>query len=240
MASHDSSRVRATRARIGRGALLVVASAICLLATMLGGIGIVAGLSSTRSTQNWQLLSNVGQAFGGLNALLSGLALLALVVTFSLQLRELRSQQAELALQRTALHRSATADLRKLHVDLIKMALDDTELAEVWPSYHEWNETRRRQYLYVNLILQNISLQTELGNLSPAQAESSLRRLFKSPLVREYWADVNAPLSSMLLPDTEFQFTQMANMIWLEYQAVVAGSRIKRSDKDHPTPTPNG
>ena len=69
---------------------------------------------------------------------MSGLAVAALVITFWLQLQELKAQRTELCQQRellgnaqAALHRSAEADLRALHGNLTKMAIDDEDLAEV-------------------------------------------------------------------------------------------------------------
>ncbi|MFF7762398.1 DUF6082 family protein [Streptomyces griseorubiginosus] len=67
--------------------------------------------------------SSLGEYFGGVSAVFSGLALLLLVATLLLQQRELRMQRHELATQReelvssrNELHRSAEADLRGLHV----------------------------------------------------------------------------------------------------------------------------
>jgi hypothetical protein len=102
--------------------------------------------------------SSLGEYFGGVSAVFSGLALLLLVATLLLQQRELRMQRHELAPQReelvssrNELHRSAEADLRSLHVQLTQMAMADPVLAEVWNDFPGESPQRLRQNLFANL-----------------------------------------------------------------------------------------
>ena len=47
------------------------------------------------------------------------------------------------------LRRSAEADLRMLHMELIKMSIADPQLAEVWPEFTpNLSPGQNRQYLY--------------------------------------------------------------------------------------------
>src|SRR5437764_12386327 len=115
------------------------ASVAVVLVTGLGLVALVAQGGS--STDTWIRWSNAGQAFGVLTAVFSGFALAALVITFVMQLQELKAQRMELCQQRvllgqagTALHRSAEAQLRTLHRDLMRLAMEDEELAEVRPT----------------------------------------------------------------------------------------------------------
>src|SRR5947207_4034264 len=96
------------------------------------GLVLVALVPQGGSTDTWVRWSNAGQAFGVLTAVLSGLAVAALIVTFWLQLQELKAQRIELCQQRellsnaeSALRRSADTDLRARHSDLTRMAIDD-------------------------------------------------------------------------------------------------------------------
>ncbi|MEU6608890.1 DUF6082 family protein [Streptomyces shenzhenensis] len=83
--------------------------------------------------------SVLGEYFGAVSAVFSGVALLLLIVTLLFQQRELHLQRQELALQREELiasrdelRRSAAADLRALPLQLTQMQMADPALAEVW------------------------------------------------------------------------------------------------------------
>src|SRR6185437_8544462 len=87
-------------------------------------------------------------------------------LTLWVQYRELKMQRSELHEQRLtadrsteALQQSAEADFRARHVELLKMAIDDPALAEVWPPYgDDVTPEQTRQFLYANLILQHQAL----------------------------------------------------------------------------------
>jgi hypothetical protein len=215
--------------------LVVVAVVLTL------GVGMVAMLGRGGDDRTWSRWSNVGQAFGALTAIVSGLALAALVVTFVMQFRELQAQRAELALQRELagrveghLHRSAEAELRTLHMDLLKLAMNDRQLAAVWPPFPGVTEEQNRQFLYANLVLQHTWLQKSLGLSSKAETQSNLRYLFASPLIREYWRATEPSRASVYVAgSTEFLSARMADEICREYEAVLACAEM-RSRQDEP------
>ncbi len=87
-----------------------------------------------------------------------------------MQFKELQMQRQELALQRhemsqtqAELHRSAEADLRRLHVELLRMAINDEGLGAVWPDpiARLIRTAVRRQFWYANLIYQHQRLAME-------------------------------------------------------------------------------
>ena len=178
---------------------------------------------STTSTNS----SNIGQGFESVAAIFSALGFAALVVTFLLQLKELQLQRSELENQRHEmsrtqgeLHRSAEADLRRLHVELLKMAIQDEELGAVWfePSAETSSFTNRRQFWYANLIYQHQRVALELGGYTDEHAKSALRRLFKSPLMRDYWRNSAEPRATTLVAGTpEWRFAQIADSVYSEY-----------------------
>jgi hypothetical protein len=206
-------------------------SLILVTAILTAGLAIVALLSQHGSTAMWIRWSNIGQAFGALNSVVAGFALVALVVTFLAQLQEFRAQRAELAVQRESLrlaqsdlHRGTEAELRKLHVDLLKMAMNDSQLAAVWPALKPGlSRERNRQYLYANLILQHAWLMVRISDYTEAEMQSNLRYLFTSPLMREYWQASARNRSAILVSGTdEYRFAEVADEICAEYQAVLA------------------
>jgi hypothetical protein len=140
------------------------------------------------------IFESVNAAFSGL-VFIALIALVALVVTFRLQYDELRLQRAELRNQhqavdksQKALHCSAEADIRALHVQLIKMSMDDEDLADVWPQYQgPVSAVRSKQNKYANLILQHQKMLYELGIFDRDDLISMVRYLFASPLIRSFW-----------------------------------------------------
>jgi hypothetical protein len=159
--------------------------------------GVLAASLAARveSPEVWDRWAKVGDAFGVLNGLLSGMAFVGLVVTLWVQFRELALQRSELRLQRDAivhsgeeLRRSADANLRMLHFELLKMAIDDPALAEVWPDpANAADERHSRQLLYANLVFQHLSLSMLVARYTDEQIREALRYTFDSPLMREYW-----------------------------------------------------
>ncbi len=173
-----------------------------------------------------QDLGQTGQVFESVAAIFSGLGFIALVVTFLLQMEELRLQRHELENQRRELsrsqgelHRSAEADLRQLHVELLKMGINDSELADVWPDPdpgvpHEV----RRKYWYANLVYQHQRLAMELSGASYEQSRIWIRRIFRSPIMREFWAATMEARDELLVPGTsEGLFAEMTNEILNEW-----------------------
>jgi uncharacterized membrane protein len=220
----DTGRHNFTGTVIQAGRILGL-SAGFVAVILLAGIGMVALVTSGGSTDTWNRWSNAGQAFGVLTAVLSGLALAALIVTFWLQLQELKAQRIELCQQRellsnaqTALHRSAEAELRTLHTDLTKMAIDDTDLAEVWPVLEAGiSPARNRQYLYANLILQHAWLMFRVSDYTEAEMRSNLRYLFRSPLFRDFWKASQKVRGGVLVPGTaEYRFDRIARDVFAE------------------------
>jgi hypothetical protein len=166
----------------------------------------------------------VGETFGALNSVVSGAALAALVITSLMQHKELKSQRAAFSQAEVDLNRTAEANLRMLHVDLIRMAMDDRELAAVWPTHGSGlSEDRNRQYLYANLILQHAWLQLRITDFTEAELQRYLRYLFKSPLLREYMKDrANAHVTIYVPHTAEYRFNQLAEEICAEYESVLA------------------
>ncbi len=170
-------------------------------------------------------LGQTSQMFESVAAIFSGLAFIALVVTFLLQLEELRLQRRELESQRRELsrsqgelHRSAEADLRQLHVELLKMGINDEQLADVWPDPGpEVPFAVRRQLWYANLIYQHQRLATELSGMSIEQTKAWLRGAFRSPIMRQYWAAGSEIRAAILVPGTsEWQYAQLVDEIFDE------------------------
>lgn len=139
-------------------------------------------------TDQAQRLGTIGQYFDAVSAVFSGLALLLVIGTAAMQRRELSIQRQELSKSHRELHRSAEADLRRLHMELLKMAIDDPSLAEVWSNFRgEVSPQQRRQYLYANLIFSHLFLNYKLEIFSETEMRAYLRDITTSTVFRQYW-----------------------------------------------------
>jgi hypothetical protein len=198
---------------------------LCILAviTLLAGVGVAALLARQGASADWSKWSDVGQTFGALSSIISGLTLVAVVVAARAQSRELERQRHFLISNNSELQRTAEANLRTLHLEILKMSIQDPMLAEVWPEYAPGLPADlNRQYLYANVIYQFHWTSLQLGNYSDEQASSIHRYLFTSPLMRSSW-HAAAPARRSLSPGSaEFVFAQKVDEICREYDAVAA------------------
>jgi len=78
-------------------------SLLVIIIWLLSGIGIYY------FTTNWSDRGTIGDMFGAVNALFSGLAFAALIYTIILQREEIQSNRSEIKLNRKELKRSVTA-----------------------------------------------------------------------------------------------------------------------------------
>ncbi|WP_237330284.1 DUF6082 family protein [Streptomyces sp. BA2] len=171
------------------GIALVGAASIAVSGWLIRG---VEATNSSRQTAEER--SALGNYFGGVSAVFSGLALLLLVITLLFQQRELQLQRRELTLQREELaasrdelHRNAEADMRSLHVQLTQMAMDDPSLAEVWNDFQGESDTTLRQNLFANLLFNHFVLAHSWGSYSESDLIVHARNMLASPAFRHYW-----------------------------------------------------
>ncbi|MFM9371764.1 DUF6082 family protein [Streptomyces sp. Da 82-17] len=185
------------------GILLVGAVSVVVGGWLLDGVESMNG-----DRQDAAERSALGDYFGGVSAVFSGLALLLLVVPLLFQQRELQLQRQELAAQRSELaasrdelRRSAAADLRALHVQLTQMQLDDPVLAEVWNDYAGEPPEVVRQNLFANLTYSHFLLASQWGEYSDEELLTHARGLVRSPVFRRYWA-ASRERKALLSPDS--------------------------------------
>ena len=218
---------------------------------LLAGVGLAAMLSRRGAAEDWQRWSDVGQTFGVLSSIISGLALAALVVTGRAQFREMQQNRVELERQQQSLvrnnaelRRTAEASLRMVHVKILKMSIEDPELAEVWPAFEPGlSVEKNKQYLYANIIYQYHFAALQVSRYSSEQVLGSLRYLFTSPLMRSYWSAGAYGRTSLEPGTAEFLFAQQVDLVCREYEAVVASASRSMgysSFDDHRTESAGG
>ena len=207
---------------VRNGTLLFLA--FCLSTTIIS-VGVTAVLAVILDPSLGARMGNLGQIFESVNAAFSGLAFIALVVTFRLQYDELKLQRAELQNQHQAmdksqgaLRRSAEADIRALHMQLIKMSMDDEDLAAVWPQYvGPISPVRSKQNKYANLIIQHHRMLYELDHNSAEDIRGAIRYLFTSSLMRNYWKGRMVARRVMDIAEpAELEFDAIVDAVYLE------------------------
>lgn len=196
------------------------------LAASVGGIGLVCLASITLSgwlidgverangsRQTAAERSALGDYFGAVSAVFSGIALLLLVTTLLFQQRELQLQRRELSLQReelassrAELRRSAAADLRGLHVQLTQMQMTDPDLAEVWNDFPGLPHSVIRQHLFANLTFSHYLLIYEWGGMTEAEILAHARTLVRSPAFRRYWEAAREAKAALPADSAEGRF----------------------------------
>jgi Family of unknown function (DUF6082) len=127
---------------------------------------------------DWPLASTAGQAYGGISAVLAGVALLAVAVSLIYQARQTKVGQLQ------AVH--------SMQLELVALAYDNPDLMAGWTSgsgtsYAEW-----RKNTYLNLIFRYLRMDYELGNLSDKGLQRNMRNRFKSILGRTYWSEAKS------------------------------------------------
>lgn len=195
-------------------------------------VGIIAtsiGMTATAAAilgRNAITIGATGQIFESVGAVFSGMAFIALVVTFLLQLDELRLQRQELENQREEmshtqheLHRSAEAEIRTLHVELMKTSLADPDLMDVWPQLTDsLPALQTKKYAFANLIIQHHSLMLQLGVFDDISVRFAVRYLFQSPVIRDFWR-TKAPSRESFVPmdSPEGRFYRIVDEIYCQY-----------------------
>ncbi|MEY9863395.1 hypothetical protein ABH935_009045 [Catenulispora sp. GAS73] len=177
---------------VRRGSLIVLA--FCVGVSFFS-VGITALLAVVLGRGLQSQMGTLGQIFESVNAVFSGLGFIALVITFRLQYDELRLQRQELESQRQAmdrtqiqLRRSAKADIRACHVELMRLSMEDAELAAVWPEFQTGlSATCTKQYTYANLIVQHQRMMYDLGFFTEDDVRKQFHYLFTSSTMRGFW-----------------------------------------------------
>ncbi|MCT9931569.1 DUF6082 family protein [Planotetraspora sp. A-T 1434] len=123
--------------------------------------------------------------------LLSGIAFVAIALTLFLQGRELRNQREELTIAREEQLRSSEIALRELHTDLIRMAIDDPELRQVWPEMAPGVTGTKKDH-YCNLILNLQKVAYETHTIELAELRGALSYLMASPDMYSFWRKARA------------------------------------------------
>jgi hypothetical protein len=125
--------------------------------------------------RDWNRLSAIGQTYGAASALLSGMAIVGVVTSLLLQAREMKVSRQHAQ--------------RALHLELVKMSLDEPLYMECWgPDVGSRPDSPEvRQLVFSNLIFSHWHMQFELGDLVEASLREECRVIFAGEPARRFW-----------------------------------------------------
>jgi hypothetical protein len=191
--------MRSVRSTAGRATATTVLAATFVT----GAIGVIVvapwitRAAAVHQADNWEELSNIGQAYGGVSAIVSGLALCGIVASLLLQRQQIR------------LTRTITA--RERHFELLKLGLADPELiigTSVASSPEE-----SRQWQIRNMWVAHWLMLWDTGSLSRPVLRLLFDDLFTDAVALTWWSTVG---SSAFTRDRGGVFVQTATDAYLE------------------------
>ena len=163
--------VRASKlARWVAGILGPPALLLLLLASPLA-LSVIQG-----STDQWELLSWIGQSYGGTSAALSGIAFLGVAASLLLQSREAKANREQ-------------GD-RTLHQGLVRLAMEDPLYMAVWQPvesqrHYEW----QRQQTYVSLVFSHWYSNWVTGAMTTSSIRVCVADLLRKPPAYTFWTE---------------------------------------------------
>jgi hypothetical protein len=122
---------------------------------------------------NWTVLSNIGQAYGLVSALVSAIALSG--VAFSLILQRKQTDIAQLQ------------TLRAMQFELIRMGYENPKLIKIW-NMHE-RPSYMAEHRYINLWFMYYKASYRIGAFSDSTMSRIAASSFQSERIRQWWLD---------------------------------------------------
>lgn len=156
-------------------ASIVIASIVFLALVVLSPLALRAVASPFGL--NWSNLSNVGQTYGAVSALITALALGGVVISLLYQARDVNATRSQA--------------IRTFQFELLRMELEDADL--MWASEAPWGTVasadyrRLRQHIFVHMWLSFWESQFLLNEMSSRSVRSAAKELFNGESAREYW-----------------------------------------------------
>lgn len=172
-------------------ALIVLSAPILGIALVAIGLAVPAFLLFRSDATTLDRWSKIGEALSPIGVFFSGVAFIGIALTLFLQGRELGNQREELTIAREEQQRSSEIALRELHTALIRMAIDDAELRQVWPQMPSGVGVTKKDH-YCNLILNLQKVAYETRTIELAELRGALRHLMESRDIYRFWQKVRS------------------------------------------------
>jgi Family of unknown function (DUF6082) len=154
---------------------------ISIMALVVGGIFLILispmglRLISTAKGINWARLSSIGQTYGAISAVISGVALAGIAVSLFLQARELDLTREQM--------------FQTYHLDLVRFSIENPSFISSWgyvPTEGSSLDDVRRVG-YTNMIVSFWSTSYVTRRLDESELQLNFAQMFKGEVGRNYW-----------------------------------------------------
>lgn len=123
---------------------------------------------------DWSRLSEIGQTYGAVSAVLAAVAVGGVVVSLLLQARQTRAGQVQV--------------LRQFHLELMQMELDNPTLyLPCWGPLDVPTSQGKQQHIYTNLIVSYQWMSYDLDAAPELDIRGALATMFQGEIGRRYW-----------------------------------------------------
>ncbi|MDP4500621.1 DUF6082 family protein [Nonomuraea turcica] len=137
----------------------------------------MSGIADLIPASRWALLSEVGQAYGSVAALISAAALAGVALSVDMQARTTRI--------------AALQGLRTRQFEIARLVIENPALAqvegEVWRGHHD--DFRFQSHVVINQWIAHWLTMYDLGLIDQDTLRGVVRRLFRGQLGRSFWID---------------------------------------------------
>jgi hypothetical protein len=151
---------------VGLGFTLAVVGVL-----LLSGLLPLAIVAASDGRVSWSDLANIGQAYGTVSALLSAFALIGVV--------------GSLVLQRRQMQATRQYETKKMHLDLVRMAVENPLLLSVEGDVDPDGQVKA----YANLLVSHWALAWDVRAMTGRSVRANAARLFNQQVVRDWWRD---------------------------------------------------
>jgi hypothetical protein len=162
-----------------RRSVLTVTMVLSLIAALILVIASPFALETlARSRRDWSQLSNIGQTYGAVSALLSSLALAGVAISLLYQARDSQTAHEDVS--------------RRFQHELLKMELEDVSLMNAFGAPYglpiSADFTSIRQFLFVHMWVSYLAGNYAIGESSKSAIRTfAANELFRSKAGRGYW-----------------------------------------------------
>jgi hypothetical protein len=167
-------------------------------------------------------ISDVGQAYGGISALLSGVAAAGVAAALVVQIRQFKTSQAQ--------------GMRIMQIDLMKMLIAEPGLRPTSPTFPGRPLEVRRRFIYTNLMLRYLELGFEIGYFSRDSVMVELREQMELEEIRSMWEGMRPRYIASATNDAQREFVDLVESAYREEAPTVSSQALSSPDEGLPEP----
>jgi len=175
----------------------------------------LARLNDNLTIEELTRLGQIGEAYGGISALLSGLAVIGLVAALFVQIRQVRTSQVH--------------SVRTMQLELMRMLLADPSLRPTSSYGLDIPPDLRRRNIFTNLMLQYLAMGYEFGYFPEAAIRQEMSRQFNTEDARRFWREHRATFEVDIVNRSRKRFFDVVDSAYREASSQVTSQAAKSS-----------